>query len=132
MNRSILSAGSPPADVGLLALRIGAAATHAILPFVPEGTKIFVHHSGALPLGALACGALVVACGFMTRLVAALLALAWAWSFIDGLHAGELWSDWPLRSLLYAIIFAALWLTGAGKFSLDHWLRSGTAHGLDK
>ena len=124
MNRRIVRAGSRSADVGLLGLRIGAAVTHAMLPFVPEGTKILVAHSGALPLGALTCGALLVALGLVTRPVAALLALAWAWSFVSGLRAGALWSDWPLRSLLYTIIFAGLSVTGAGRFSLDRWIKT--------
>jgi len=64
-------------------------------------------------------GAFLVACGFLTRLAAASLALGMAGALYTSVRLGE---DW-LRAALYLIIFAALSLTGPGKFSFDHLLK---------
>jgi uncharacterized membrane protein YphA (DoxX/SURF4 family) len=64
-------------------------------------------------------GAFLVACGFLARLAAASLALGMAGALYTSVRLGE---DW-LRAALYLIIFAALSLTGPGKFSLDHLLK---------
>jgi uncharacterized membrane protein YphA (DoxX/SURF4 family) len=65
-------------------------------------------------------GAFLVACGFLTRLAAASLTLGMAGALYTSVRLGE---DW-LRAALYLIIFAALSLTGPGRFSLDHLLKS--------
>jgi hypothetical protein len=63
--------------------------------------------------------AFLVACGLLTRLAAASLALGMAGALYTSVRLGE---DW-LRAALYLIIFVALTLTGPGKFSLDHLLK---------
>ena len=64
-------------------------------------------------------GAFLVGCGFLTRLLAASLALGMAGALYTSVRLGE---DW-LRAALYLIIFVALILTGPGKFSLDYLLK---------
>ena len=65
-------------------------------------------------------GAFLVACGFLTRLAAASLALGMAGAFYTSVRLGE---DW-LRATLYLLIFSALSVSGPGKFSLSHLLKS--------
>jgi uncharacterized membrane protein YphA (DoxX/SURF4 family) len=65
-------------------------------------------------------GALLIACGILTRLVATLGAFSMAGAFYTSLRLQE---D-PLRALLYLSIFAGLALAGPGKFSVDHWWSS--------
>jgi len=64
-------------------------------------------------------GAFLIACGFLTRLLAASLALGMAGALYTSVRLEE---DW-LRAALYLIIFSALILTGPGEFSLDHLLK---------
>jgi uncharacterized membrane protein YphA (DoxX/SURF4 family) len=63
--------------------------------------------------------AFLIGCGFLTRLLAASLALGMAGALYTSVRLGE---DW-LRAALYLIIFIALTFTGAGKFSVDHLLK---------
>lgn len=77
---------------------------------------------GWLGLYAALCesvASLLVAVGLLTRLAALFAALSMAGAFYVSLRLGEE----PLRALLYFTIFAALALTGPGRFSLDHVLR---------
>src|SRR4029077_18078106 len=64
-------------------------------------------------------GAFLIGCGFLTRLLAASLALGMAGALYTSVRLGE---DW-LRAALYLIIFITLILTGPGEFSLDHLLK---------
>jgi uncharacterized membrane protein YphA (DoxX/SURF4 family) len=64
-------------------------------------------------------GAFLIGCGFLTRLLAASAALGMAGALYTSVRLGE---DW-LRAALYLIIFIALTFTGAGKFSVDHFLK---------
>ena len=64
-------------------------------------------------------GAFLIGCGFLTRLLAASLALGMAGALYVSVRLEE---DW-LRAALYLIIFSTLVLTGPGEFSLDHLLR---------
>src|SRR5437762_5119713 len=64
-------------------------------------------------------GAFLVGCGFLTRLLAASLALGMVGALYTSIRLGE---DW-LRAALYLIIFTVLVLTGPGKFSVDHLLQ---------
>ena len=64
-------------------------------------------------------GGFLIGCGFLTRLLAASLALGMAGALYTSVRLGE---DW-LRAALYLIIFGALILTGPGEFSLDHLLK---------
>jgi uncharacterized membrane protein YphA (DoxX/SURF4 family) len=63
-------------------------------------------------------GALLIACGFLTRPAAAVAALGMAVAMYVSLRLGEE----PLRAMLYSIIFATLVLTGPGRFSMDYLL----------
>src|SRR5437660_12115355 len=65
-----------------------------------------------------AIGAFLIACGFLTRLLAASLALGMAGALYTSVRLEE---DW-LRAALYLIVFSALVLIGRGEFSLDHLL----------
>ena len=73
-------------------------------------------------------GAFLTGCGFLTRLLAASLALGIAGALYTSVRLGE---DW-LRAALYLIIFIALTFTGAGKFSVDHLLKRKKPQELDK
>ena len=65
-------------------------------------------------------GALLIACGLLTRATSVLAALSMAGAFYTSLRLQEE----PLRALLYFFVFAAIALAGAGRFSIDHWLAS--------
>jgi len=60
-------------------------------------------------------GAFLIGCGLFTRILAASAALGMAGALYTSVQLGE---DW-LRAALYLIVFSALTLTGAGKFSVD-------------
>ena len=64
-------------------------------------------------------GAFLVGCGFLTRLIAASLALGMLGALYTSVQLGE---DW-LWAALYLIIFTTLILTGPGELSLDHILK---------
>ena len=64
-------------------------------------------------------GAFLVGCGFLTRLLAASLAIGMVGALYISVRLEE---DW-LRAALYLIIFITLTLTGPGEFSLDHLLK---------
>jgi uncharacterized membrane protein YphA (DoxX/SURF4 family) len=70
-------------------------------------------------------GAFLIACGLLTRLVAASAALGMAGALYTSVRLGE---DW-LRAALYLIIFIALIFTGAGKFSVDDLLKRKKSRG---
>jgi uncharacterized membrane protein YphA (DoxX/SURF4 family) len=113
-------------DAGLFALRIGAGVSFVLLFGLKQsqGASVFIYHPGRIwPLLALSFGALFVAIGFRTRLPAGAMALAWGWAVYSGLRGGAEWFALPTRAFLYFILFAALVLTGPGRFSLDHLLR---------
>jgi uncharacterized membrane protein YphA (DoxX/SURF4 family) len=113
-------------DAGFFALRIGAGVSFVLLFGLKQsqGASVFINHPGRVwPLLALSFGALLVAIGFRTRLAAGAVALAWAWAVYSGLRGGVEWFVLPTRAFLYFMLFAALALTGPGKFSLDHLLR---------
>jgi uncharacterized membrane protein YphA (DoxX/SURF4 family) len=63
-------------------------------------------------------GALLIGCGLLTRFAAASAALGMAGALYTSVRLGE---DW-LRAALYLIVFTALSLTGAGKYSIDGML----------
>jgi uncharacterized membrane protein YphA (DoxX/SURF4 family) len=73
-------------------------------------------------------GAFLIGCGFLTRLLAASLALGMVGALYTSVRLGE---DW-LRAALYLIIFIALTFTGAGNFSVDHLLKRKKPQELDK
>jgi uncharacterized membrane protein YphA (DoxX/SURF4 family) len=63
--------------------------------------------------------AVLIGCGFLTRILAASAALGMAGALYTSVRLGE---DW-LRAALYLIVFITLSLTGPGKFSVDHLLK---------
>ena len=64
-------------------------------------------------------GALLIGCGLFTRVLAISAALGMTGALYTGVRLGE---DW-LRAALYLIVFLALSLTGAGKYSIDRTLQ---------
>ncbi len=68
-------------------------------------------------------GALLIGCGFLTRILAASAALGMAGALYTSVRLDE---DW-LRAALYLIVFVALALIGPGKFSVDYLIKSKTA-----
>ncbi|MNR78797.1 hypothetical protein D3C72_94960 [compost metagenome] len=111
-------------------LRIGAA-----LLMIPHGAqKLFgVLGKEAVPLfsqygfaGAVEFfGGILIALGLATRPASALLCLVMLAAYFVG-HAGQ--NPWPILNkgelaLLYALIFAFFAANGAGRWSLDAWLR---------
>ena len=68
-------------------------------------------------------GALLIGCGFLTRILAASAALGMAGALYTSVRLHE---DW-LRAALYLIVFVALALIGPGKFSADYLIKSKTA-----
>jgi uncharacterized membrane protein YphA (DoxX/SURF4 family) len=101
-----LHAGKPFSSIGLAPLiaRMG-------FPF-PVVLAIWITFNESI-------GAFLIGCGFLTRILAASLALGMAGALYTSVRLEE---DW-LRAALYLIIFSALILTGPGEFSLDHFLR---------
>jgi uncharacterized membrane protein YphA (DoxX/SURF4 family) len=68
-------------------------------------------------------GALLIGCGFLTRILAASAALGMAGALYTSVRLDE---DW-LRAALYLIVFVALALIGPGKFSVDYLIKSKIA-----
>jgi len=114
-------------DAGLLALRL-CLGTIFVLLFAlkqSEAGTIFPFHPGRVwPIVILALGAALVTAGLRTRLIAAGMALGWAWALGTGLYLGQPYYIFPVRSFLFATVFASLALTGAGRFSVDGILKS--------
>jgi uncharacterized membrane protein YphA (DoxX/SURF4 family) len=68
-------------------------------------------------------GALLIACGFLTRILAVSAALGMAGALYTSVRLDD---DW-LRAALYLIVFVALALIGPGKFSVDYLVERKTA-----
>ena len=118
----------------LLALTFGVqkigwywSALHAGKPFSSIGLAPLIAKMG-FPISVVlaiwitfneSIGAVLVGCGFFTRLFAASLALGMVGALYTSVRLEE---DW-LRAALYLIIFVSLMLTGPGEFSLDHFLK---------
>src|SRR5581483_3769761 len=60
--------------------------------------------------------ALLVACGFLTRLMSLLVTLSMTGALYFSLKNGEE----PLRAALYVVTFGTLLITGPGRFSIDY------------
>jgi uncharacterized membrane protein YphA (DoxX/SURF4 family) len=117
---------APRINAGLLTLRVGIAISFILLYALPQSqsAEVFSYNPGRYwPLVALSFGAALVSLGVATRLLSACLALSWAWAAYIELEAGQRWGALPVRATLFLILFATLALTGAGKFSVDNWLR---------
>jgi uncharacterized membrane protein YphA (DoxX/SURF4 family) len=130
-------------DIGLLALRgagfllaltfgiqkIGwyISAFHSEKPFSAVGLAPLIAHVG-FPVPIIlalwitfneAIGAFLIGCGLFTRVLSASAALGMAGALYTSVRLGE---DW-LRAALYLIMFLALSLTGAGRYSIDRTLQ---------
>ena len=117
-------------DAGLLVLRAGAglamALAHGLGKLPPsagfvEGTAdlgfpvpvVFAWLAALAEFG----GGLLVAVGLATRPAAALTAFTMATAFF-GAHAGDPFGDREM-AFVYGVVFVAIALTGAGRYSLD-------------
>ena len=126
-------------DFGLLALRTAGfllaftfgiqkigwyiAAVHSNAPFASVGLAPLIAKMGFPASLILALwitfnesiGAFLIGCGVFTRVLAISSALGMAGALYTSVQLGEEW----LRAALYLIVFIALSLMGAGKFSID-------------
>jgi hypothetical protein len=116
-------------NLGLLVLRFGVAVSFVLLIALRQsnGPEALSNEVAEKPLLALSCGFVLVVCGFLTRPAAAFVALSWAWVAYASLRAGTAWTDLPVRAVEFSFLFATLAVMGAGKISIDHWLRLKTA-----
>ena len=107
-------------------------AFHAGKPLSSIGLAPLIAHVG-FPLPVIlalwitlneSIGAFFICIGFLTRFAAASLALGMIGALYTSVRLDE---DW-LRAALYLIIFVGLTFTGAGKFSIDRFLRTRAAN----
>jgi putative oxidoreductase len=137
-------------DAGLLVLRIGAGVSLLLLfglqklhdgwAFLHTGQWQFVdfNRKMGLPAPALVAslqtlnesiGALLLACGYLTRFAAASLAFGFAVATYCSLKAAE--AAWMMAGYFF-IMFTTLLLAGPGKFSIDYLLETkARAHSHD-
>jgi len=102
-------------------------AFHAGKPWSSIGLAPLIAHVG-FPLPVIlalwitlneSIGAFLIGIGFLTRFVAASVALGMVGALYTSVRLGE---DW-LRAALYLIIFIGLIFSGPGKFSIDHLMQ---------
>jgi len=129
--------GTRTVDAGLFLLRVGTGVSLALLfgrpklrdwwTYLHTGKWAFVAFNEriGLPFPAIAAslqtvneslGALLVACGLLTRYAAAALAFGFVVATACSVKAGEV--SW-VSAMYFALIFAALTLTGPGAFAVD-------------
>lgn len=132
-------------DAGLLVLRstavfllvtFGRQKAMEFLSFLRSGQPLasfgftqFLRGLGFPAPGILAiCAVLnetVIAClislGLLCRFCAAIAAIGMTVALFVSMRLGEE----PLRALLYCVAFGVLVITGPGRFSFDHYLKSG-------
>ena len=128
---------------GLLLLRIGSGLSLALLFGLPKLSAAAAYlHTGqpwpfvdfnrklGIPAPVLiayyqslneSLVALVVACGYYPRVAALSLAIGFAAATLCSLKVGE--PSW-LAAACYCLMFATILLTGPGRFSIDHLLKS--------
>jgi uncharacterized membrane protein YphA (DoxX/SURF4 family) len=94
-------------------LSIGLAPLIAKIGFpIPVALAIWITFNESI-------GAFLIGCGFLTRILAASLALGMVGALYTSIQLRE---DW-LRAALYLIIFTTLIFTGPGELSLDCLLK---------
>ena len=112
--------------IGLLLLRLGVAATFALLLIFRQAVDrdallVYPAHHVILPLLYVCTG--FVAGGYFTKPAASAAALLWLSAALAGLRAGESWFALPIRDCEFAFLFAAIALTGPGRFSAERWVK---------
>jgi|SRR5579864_3599844 len=148
-NKGISNFGNRSMDAGLLVLRLGAgvslllifgtAKLHDAWAYLHTGQWQFVDFNRKVGLPAPvmvaylqtlneSIGALLVACGLLSRYAAAFLALGFAVATFCSLRVGE--PAW-LSAAYFCMNFFALSLTGPGKFSIDHVLQTKTTRPVE-
>lgn len=113
--------GTASTDAGLLVLRLGLAFSYLflVLKHHAEAAEVLSGHSGAAwPAILLSVPAFCVAVGFLTEVAAVLSAAAWIWALLSSLQSAQPWVVLPVRDAIYVILFAALAVTGPGKYSV--------------
>lgn len=112
----------PQLDLGLLVLRLGLG-TAVVLLFTMKqaegGTEFLIPVARAGLTTLLVAGTSLVAVGVGTRWVAAYMAMIWALLLCAELYTGEPFYLFPVRAALFLILFTALAMAGAGRFSVD-------------
>lgn len=108
-------------NAGLLVLRIGGALALAMVfawGRFPYASVVGISgHWWAVGLVGL-CGVLTLS-GFATRFAAGFLAAAMALGAAWGLYVGQRPLEEPIRAAMFAVLYAALALTGPGTMSLE-------------
>lgn len=116
-------------------MRLGTAGVVSVLwrGRFPNATVVGISGHPWAVLGAAFLVALA-AIGLATPASAGLLALAMACTVVFGWHEGQQFVEEPVRGLMLAVLYGALALTGAGRWSLDQLIASrwAAAHELSR
>lgn len=113
--------GAASTDAALLVLRLGLGFSYLflVLKHRAEAAEVLSGHAGAAwPAILLSVPAFCVAVGFLTEVAAVLSAAAWNWALLSSLQSAQPWVVFPVRDAIYVILFAALAVTGPGKYSI--------------
>lgn len=116
-----------PTSAGLLLLRLAGGIALALILLLnrPEGHNLFLEFPWRIwLLLVLSICACFVVCGVFTRLTAAISVVIWAFAAFSELHAGQPWTDLPVRDAEFVFLFATLALAGPGKLSFEYWFKS--------
>jgi uncharacterized membrane protein YphA (DoxX/SURF4 family) len=119
---------SSPFDAGLLTLRLGLGLCQALLLVYPPAQEAWLQGMGPgrfWPLGLASIGVALIAAGWWTRFAAPLLVVIWMSALVGEIQSGARLGSFPVRSVLFAVLFASLAVMGPGAWSLDHLLRRG-------
>lgn len=114
-------------STGLLLLRLAGGGTLALILLLnqPAGRNLFLQYSWRIwLLLVLSICACFVVCGVLTRLAAAISVVIWAFAAFSELHAGQPWTDLPVRDAEFVFLFATLALAGPGELSFEYWFKS--------
>lgn len=114
--------------IGLLLLRVGVSFAFALLlVFRQSVDRDALLLNSAVFWILVPCTLLVVLGGFFARPAAAAAAVIWVLAAFVGTRAGEPWFVLPVRDCEFAFLFAAVALTGPGRFSVKSWVKFGFA-----
>jgi uncharacterized membrane protein YphA (DoxX/SURF4 family) len=104
-------------DLGLLLLRVGAAAASIALAVVPTARDPYLHVTVPAAIWPLILAGVVVGFGLISRAVEGALSIFWICAMLASLAHGNNWNTSPIRAALFAVIFGALAFTGPGRVS---------------